>query len=106
MVTLAQVVQQHALPAAPPVLGRHSAPLTAVCRRHDGNYSAVPPQVLQLLAMLLPSWQLLRSHPTSRDVVIDLLVFCDGGSCKELPPECRPMRDAGENAVSADQAQP
>jgi hypothetical protein len=56
------------------------------------------PQVLQLLAMLLPSWQLLRSRRESHGVVLDLLIFCEGASCQELPPECRPMRDAGERA--------
>jgi hypothetical protein len=53
-------------------------------------------QVLQLLSMLLPSWQMLRSRPEARRVVLDLLVFCNGASCQELPPECRPMRGPGK----------
>lgn len=45
--------------------------------------------------MLVPSWNLLRSHPAAEDVALDLLVFCEGGSCLELPSECRPMRGTG-----------
>jgi hypothetical protein len=56
------------------------------------------PQVLQLLSMLLSSWQMLRSRRESHGVVLDMLIFCEGASCQELPPECRPMRDAGERA--------
>ena len=56
------------------------------------------PQVLQLLSMLLPSWQMLRSRRESRGVVLDLLIFCEGASCQELPLECHPMRDAGKKA--------
>ena len=52
--------------------------------------------MLQLLSMLLPSWQMLRSRPEARRVVLDLLVFCDRASCRELPPECRPMRGSGK----------
>ncbi len=50
------------------------------------------PQESEFLAFLLPSWQLVTRLPRPAGAaVVDLLIACEGASCRTLPPECRPM---------------
>lgn len=65
--------------------------------------SAKPEHLVNLLTMLVPSWNLLRTHPAAEGVALDLLVFCEDGSCLELPSECRPMRSADGRLFAHDQ---